>query len=301
MRVYVDPIPSTLSRAMHRVAGALKAHAPDGLQFVDKPEESEFQVLHAIGPGAWQRIAAPRYGVIQYCLNALSSTDGTNVLSGGDDRAVLDDLWQRSEIVWSYYDLNDRLPIDMAFYHAPLGVDRDFRRARIDLDRPCTVMTTGYLHGPGAEAIEEPALAVERLGGRTIHLNPRPVGMKRFPTGWHNVVDVTDEELAILYGRCQFVSGLRHLEGFELPVIEGLACGARPIVFDRPEMRDWFDGHAIFVPECEGEELIDRLTDIFKAGPEPVTEEEKSIVLDKFDWATLATGFWAMAMQELAR
>jgi glycosyltransferase involved in cell wall biosynthesis len=77
-----------------------------------------------------------------------------------------------------------------------------------------------------------------------------------------------------------------------MPVIEGLACGARPIVFDRPDMTHWYEGHAVFIPECSGPELVEVLTDLLKYNPTPVKETERAEILARFDWSTIVKRFW---------
>jgi glycosyltransferase involved in cell wall biosynthesis len=108
---------------------------------------------------------------------------------------------------------------------------------------------------------------------------------------------VTDDRLATLYSRCRYVSGLRRGEGFELPVIEGLACGARPVCFDVPCYRDWFDGHAIFVHEVSPEQLVPELVEVFRREPAPVTPEERDAVLARFDWSRICSRFWQLVLE----
>src|SRR6266511_4528244 len=147
----------------------------------------------------------------------------------------------------SYYDLYGLTGRDdFSFYRAPLGVEGSVFYDR-GLVRDAAVMTSGYV--PAGEAIHECYEAVfgvlrGRHGGM-VHLGP-----SFWSDGSVEVAEgVSDDRLATLYSRCRYVSGLRRGEGFELPVIEGLACGARPVCFDNPCYREWFDGHAVFVEE----------------------------------------------------
>lgn len=202
--------------------------------------------------------------------------------------------------MWSHYDLSDKMPAGSAFYHAPLGVDGEVFRGN-GHDRDLGVMTSGTVAGPEAESIEEVADAAWACGLKVVHLGPRQVvGMNiRNEYTWKSIDGVQDSKLAEYYGRCKWVSGLRQIEGFELPVIEGLACGARPIVFDRPDMRRWYDGLAVFVPVCHGNELVNRLVDIFLTDPEPVSDAERALVLERFRWSSIAKGFWSRLLEVL--
>ena len=274
---------------MYRVARALRVYAPRGLEFVKDPAQADLQVVHVIGPNSIDEIKAPRCALIQYCLGAASEPDGTNQRIPS---AAYVPLWARAELVWSYLDLAKycRAP----FYFAPLGIDPAFVNAKFNGEvRGIGVLTSGYVSDPCGEAIEEMALASEVAGLSMVHLGPDVVqGVLRKPKTWNFVNGVTDYELAQIYIHTEWVSGLRHIEGFEMPIIEGLACGARPIVFDRPDMRHWYEGRAVFVPECSGDLLMDMLTEVLVSHPEPVTEAERVRVLERFNWATIIRGFW---------
>jgi hypothetical protein len=282
-----------MSRAMFRVAAALIEHAPPGIDIVRKPELADLQILHVIGADAIDYIhtkcANRQYAIIQYCFK-----------SAGASVPAWQDVWKDAALVWSYY----TLPLDaQRFYHAPLGVDASFRRLQ-NGSRPTGVMTSGYITGPACEAIEEVAVAAATCRNMpVVHLGPVPVHgydttLKMIaPGSWRSLINVADEELAIEYGQSSFVSGLRYVEGFELPAAEGLLCGARPIVFDREEMRKWYNGHAVFVPECTGNELVEHLIPIFERDALPVSQMEHKAACDTFDWARIAPGFWSRMLE----
>lgn len=283
MKVYVDPLPKSLSIAMYRVALALRKTAPDNVEIVSRPELADVQVLHAIGPDALNVLQAPHYAVLQYC-----------VWTGAADPRVFWPLWQNALLVWSYYKLEGVLQPHVPFYHSPLGVDGSVFSDRPWVPRDIGCMSSGYVSGPAAEAIDEVAQAASRMGMSVVHLGPAHIeGMQFYPPTWSNIMRVSDLELATYYRRAKWVSGLRHAEGFELPVIEGLACGARPIVFDRPDMREWYAPYAVFVPESNGEELIRHLMHVFSHEPGFVTQPDRDKLLHTFNWVTTAQGFWS--------
>lgn len=287
MKVYLKPT-GLHSTAMKRVAAALEAHAPEGTVFVADPLDADFQLVHAIGTDAIEQIKAPSYAVIQYC--------GSKTL----DDPRWQPLWRNATFIWSYYPLEDVLPPSVPFMFAPLGLDDSFRAAaerplpRME-SRSFDLMTMGFSTGPVQEAIEECAMAVARINGRMIHVGPSEIegwSSAPYPACWQAQLNVSEATLQQFYRNSQRVAGLRHVEGFELPCLEGLVLGARPVVFDRPDMRQWYGDIADFVPECTGEELIDRLTHLLKRGPDPVTDAERAEVLGVFDWAKIAARFW---------
>jgi len=282
MKVFVQPTCGVTSTSMFRVAHALRKYKPIGVEIVQNQREADLVVLHTIGP--WQQLPNQEYVVIQYCLE----TAGAGRWSGWPR------VWRRARLVWSYYDMTRILPAGAKFFYAPLRVDGSVFRLPTDSAREILAMTTGYVSGPGAEAIEEVAEAACIVGGRVVHLGPAVVeGMSpRVEASWKSYEGIEDPELVDLYGRSRWVSGLRRVEGFELPVIEGLACGARPIVFDRPEMRYWYGPHAIFVPEVPKSELIPILAKCMSEHTEPVSFREREEVLQTFDWQTIVREFW---------
>jgi len=284
MKVYVKA-PAKLSRAMFRVANALERYAPDDVQVVDDLESADLLVHHVIGLEAINYRLDKPCVVLQYCTG------------GGEDRSAWQPLWSRARVVWSYYDLTRHMPPDAVFYHAALGIDPVFRPAFVPVPRDFMVMTSGYVNGHGQEAIEEPTLAAQLVGGTPVHLGPPPEGFSQ-PMNLNLFTAIGDADLATVYRRTKWVAGLRFVEGFELGVVEGLACGARPIVFDRADNRHWFGEHATYVSEESGDSLMNKLAKIFGQEPVPVSADERVTVLAKFNWKTLVSEFWDLVKEK---
>jgi hypothetical protein len=287
VKVFLRPV-GLHSRAMVRVADALAKLAPPDVQVVARAEDADVVLLHVIADDAmvaarrW-RENGQRYAVAQYCLET----------TGAPDPAAWADFWRDAELVWSYYDL----PLGEGYFSSPLGVDDVFRELAPPRPRERLVLTTGYVAGPGAEAIEEVWRAAEQLGYQAIHIGPRKVsGMRHQPAGWYALEGIPDERLADLYRRAEWVAALRHVEGFELPAAEGLVCGARPIAFDQPAMRRWYGGQAVLLPECSGDDLVRLLVETMSESM-PITEWERQSALERFDWSSIATGFWQRLLQ----
>lgn len=291
------------SRAMVRVANALESSLPSTFSIAGSPapQYSDIVVLHVIGSDAIDHCKhlisiGQRYIIIQYCL-----------LTAGYNESTADDwhyIWSKAELVWSYYDLPfvrfpsyplNRLP----FYYAPLGLDEPFTKPINDHVSRHYIFTSGYVSGPGAEAIEEMWLAARHCNLPVMHLGPSKVEgiqdstISSYPLFRHAIPDTY---LADLYSQSLYVSGLRHVEGFELPALEGIACGARPILFDLPCYRKWYRNRAIYVPDCHGQELVDILIDIFNRRPKPVFLPEHAEICRLFNWSAITSGFWASIM-----
>lgn len=291
MKIYLTPQPG-LSRAMTRVAEALTRHLPPGNHIVKKVEDADLEVIHVID---WadpvKRVAAAmeagrRYAMIQYCFKSTAKQ------TAFEWRV----LWRGATTVWSYYDLQTEWREDGAciyggsspnFYYAPLGIDAAFQhnyeRRR---HQPCLLVTTGYV--AESECLQECADACAPRP--MIHIGPD------LPLGEHVIhkFDVFDDEMRAIYQASRCVAGLRRGEGFELPAYEGLACGARPIVFYAPHYYTWLGDHALYVEE-DSPTLVRDIRNALETY-RPVTSDESKWVREFFDWQPICEGFWERAL-----
>lgn len=271
MRVYLTP-PTNLSRAMFRVSDRLKAFAPEGIQIVkDRPD---LAVLHVIDSEGVPEIvdqyldAGVKVAIIQYCIDSARNSD----------RKFWKAIWEKCELVWSYYDLPDA----PRFYKSPLGTDHRGSK----LAKSALAISSGYV--PASECLEEVAYAVAANGQAMFHVGPE-LGL---PGDVQYYYDISDLQLSKLYSMSHYVTGLRRCEGFELPLAEGLVCGARPVTFDRPHYRAWFSEFAEFIPEGSPTEVAEALKVLFSAPPRAVSDEEIALARKRFNWETICKGFW---------
>lgn len=286
MRIYV-PRATHLSRAMGRVEEALCRYTQH--EVTRLPSAAGVVIIHVIGfPDTVRAIEeCERFGqkfvLIQYCLRTTQAATVTMWLS----------YWRRALLVVSYYDLiamaaEDGETLDgVNFFHTPLGVDAEvFKPSAAQRYRRYAILTSGYV--AHTECAQEAASAATRLGGETVHLGPdlRLQGAVTYRLG------IPDAELARVYQQCQFVAGLRRIEGFELPAAEGLLCGARPILFDQPHYRRWFEPWGEFIPELSAEGVEDQLALLFARGPRPVERDELEDARDRFSWRRIVNELW---------
>lgn len=284
MKIYLTP--PFESRGIQRVVAALTQYLPKGFETTDNKWDADLVTIHAIGrvdhlSREVEELIANDipYIVIQYAIRSTlrpNTKDWVNI-------------WNRAEFVWSYYDLKQLCREDdtlnsFRFYHAPLGTDSNiFYEKSIGRDFKITTCSLSYL----TESVRECVIAADTVGARVFHigeeLNKPKVTCR---------TNMADYKLAEYYSRSEYVSGLRRVEGFELPAVEGLFCGARPIMFDRPHYRKWFDRWAIFIPELPREQVIDSLVGIFKQPTRPVTLEEIAEARQLFDWQSIINNFW---------
>lgn len=287
MKVCVEVLPETLSIAMYRVADALKATAPKGVQFVSDPKEADLQILHVISPDQIQLVKAPQYAVIQYCGGDGATTTGADAWTP---------LWKDAKLVWSYFDLRSRIPASK-FYMAPMGVGAPFTDEYEAKERKFLAMTSGFVNGEGAEAIAEVAEAASRLGGHVIHIGPVPENFD--PTkysNWFNAVNVSDYDLVGLMRKTKYVSGLRWVEGFEMMTVEAGMCGAQPILFDRPDAKRW-DRDGVYVKE-DPKTLVDELERVMARNP---VMPDRAKLLQQYSWLQVCGEFWQRLAQNVVK
>lgn len=289
MRAFVS-VTKPLSKAMDRVVDALKLHAPSDITITEDREMADIVLVHTIGYPETIDIMdellskGKRYIIAQYCLRSTQRPHTSAWLP----------IWRSAEFVWSYYDLprmiaEDGLAPDpnIQFYKSPLGVDPGiFNRPSFAEKRHFMMFTSGYV--AESETVREAARACEETESYMLHLGPEMDLGKHV----HYFMGISDLALAKWLRNVQFVAGLRRCEGFELPAAEGLLCGARPICYDRPHYRDWYNDFAEFIPETDFHTVRDHLVGLFREGARPVTDAEIEKARQIFSWPHIVERFW---------
>lgn len=294
MKISLEVNSPAKSQAMFRVAEALERYAPSG-QFVAEAE-ADVVLLHVIGypetVANIERLAAQgkRAVIVQYCLRTTQEPHTSKWLP----------LWQQALMVWSYYDLPACMKADGVegtltnFCFGPLGAEPSLFPYR-NYHKDFKIFTSGYV--AETEGVCEASEAARRVGGKHYHLGPLGVVEGPHVRVGHGI---SDRELAQRYSQSEFVAGLRRCEGFELPAVEGLLCGARPVMFDRPHYRDWFEGFAEFIPERDSfNEVTDSLEALFRQGARPVTALEARQAAHDLSWARATDAFWSKFQEVL--
>jgi len=267
------------SFGINRVIDALLKTYPMTFNRVQDDKEAEIVIIHATGRKNHiteyaQNLVkeGKEYIVIQYVLGSSRNPDPKDWMP----------LWNGAKFVWSYYDLGNYVS---NFYHAPLGSNFNIFYPE-NAEKRYTVGTIGNCYK--AECIGENHLAVWLVGGRALH-----IGEKFTSNPIVNYVsNVKDDELRVLYNQCNYFSSLRRKDGFEIPAIESLLCGVRPVMLDTPNYRQWFDGLSEFIPEKSVGETVGNLKRLYKRPPREVTIEEINETKNRFNWDKIMKGFW---------
>lgn len=299
MKVFLNPSIALHSPAMVRIANALTKYLPPHYKVVSQMEQADLCIFYPISYD-WTHYLAEciaqdkEYALIQCCYKSGRIEE---------DRLQFDlwrPWWLRSTVTWSYLDLlESRVDNEIPFYHAPLGIDEPFLLPTATHPKRDYIVTTGTVHGNGQEAILECWKAAFSSNLGVVHVGSPPVGIDRISNDIKFVVGCTDQTLRGIYQNARYVCSLRYVEGFELPALEALSCGTRSIVFTQPATTKWYWGYVDFVPECEGEELVNHLVDKFSSTYEPISQSTIDEVRSKFDWAILCWRFWSIVEKEV--
>jgi hypothetical protein len=280
-------------RALTRVRNAMMQYAPDDMSFViddDHNFDVDLVIMWVFGRcGRTKRRIAKiqahgvKYAIMQIALRTTCNPDVVDWMP----------VWEDAELIWSYYDL-PQLAIDDGieptfidrFYRSHLGVDSTVFRPT-DADKKYLAVTVS--RGSLGEGTQEVAKAALRVGGKVAHLGPPDSRI----TWVDNYQNISDEELADLYSSAYYVSGLRRTEGQDLPAGEGLLCGARPLIFNRPDQVDWYGEFSVILEDTQERQTIRDLADIFAGEYNPVTPQEIERARQVLSWRTFAEGFWS--------
>ena len=284
IKVYLDTKIS--SRGILRVVKALKNGVPPTIKIIKKIEEADLIIFHVNGrqdryirQTEYAKQLNKKYIIIQYCLK---STMRPSVLGWLP-------IWKEALLVWSYYDLKrlcreEGCDDKFNFYYSPLGSDKNIFKP-LNLKKKYIICTSGlsYL----SESVREVILATEQIGGRVAHLGPKLDNRESVDY----FTNISDRALVELYNQCYFVSGLRRKEGFELPALEGLLCGTRPILFNLP-CYQWYRPWGIFIPETDRPNVIKNVIKILRKGTKLLSKEEILKVNQKFNCDIIIKDFW---------
>lgn len=284
MRVFAESTRDDF--AIRRVVNAIKKYAPSGVDFVKIEGKADLVILYVYGHRRHTkyhidhlREKGKKSAIIQLSIRSTPNPKTVDWIP----------IWRKSELVWSYHNLpglckEDGNVANFNFYLAPLGVDpKVFKETKSR--RKFIIAGTGSGSRFSNECKNEVIMAAMKLSKNIFQLGN---GENSKTITYSNGMD--DKMLAKYLSLCEFVSGLHRVEGFELPVIEGLLCGARPICFDRPHYRAWFNGLTEFIPEDDN--IANYVGKIFMRGARPVTDKEKKYVTAKFNWEKICKGFW---------
>jgi len=254
----------------YRISKAFHDYAPDWVEWVEKPEDSDVYIVHVVGRGELPELKREVRNkvIIQQCYFTAEA-----------NLANYPAYWKDALLTISFHNLPDYTDEKFNFYRMPWGADkRVFRRHNWSKIRDVKLFTTGHVAGP--ESIDIVFEAIKSVGAVMLHTG------KDFK--WDNkhykyVPHMPNWALVNLLNRTQYIACLRKIEGFELLGIEGLFCGARPIILDLPTY-DFYGDHAYTISP---QDITKQLIEILSKEPLYVGKEEHEKVVQTFGWDNL--------------
>lgn len=282
MKVYCEVEPPSLGRAMHRINKAMKEFAPQSIQFATTPEDADLQIVHSTDNNVVNLIKNNNFVLFQYCIYTEAPPTETWPY-----------FFNKSKLVVSYVDL-PRLTEDsnFNFYRTPFGVDSSIFY-KTGTNKLYTFLSSGYV--PWYEAIRETYDAAVRTNGTVAHLG----NDFKYGKGFYHFENISEDSLRSLYNESMYVSGLRRIEGFEFPVIEGTLCGARGVCFNAEHYTHWYEDFVEYVDDGEPEYVVNQLVNLISRPYRVVTEKEIEHVKNKFSWETIIKDIWKKIEESL--
>lgn len=275
MIVYFEP--GFDSYGISRVNTQMHKYLPEGNIVSGDSNNAELHVIHVIGRRDHvlkraQKILqdGSQYVICQYVLESCRNPDPND----------WKEIWDNAKFVYSYYNL----PITN-LYHAPLAADPTVFYKE-DVEKKYAIGSNGYDFKN--ECIGEVQLAVWNTGTIGAHVG------KNFNS--NPIIDyysnITDDESRKVYNQCKLWSALRRKDGFEMVAVESMLCGVRPIMFDTPNYRQWFDSLVSFIPETSVDGVSGYVKALIKKDSGAMTDSEIEEVKNRFSWERMMKGFW---------
>lgn len=286
---------------MRRIRNALLRYAPPGVVLTDSPRGADLHILDFVGqhPEIEDRVLHPQTGLMRdipslpVCRNYViiyhCPPPAGPVETAEKEFAELDyrPLFENAKLVIGFRDPAEEGgwgKLDWTkinYFLTPWGYEDHLFFYAGEEKRILCVMT-GYVSEP--EALREVWAAARIAGGTVVHVGGS-IGLDGME-GYMRVEGISDEELRRLYASSLYVNAIRKEGGFELPGIEGAACGAQPIYADLPCYRRWFDDIGLFVDPAEVMEGVARIFTM-KVRREGIEEKVR-----RFEWRKIAPRIW---------
>lgn len=261
--------------AFKKITNAFRKHSPEWVEWVSSPHEADIYIVHVVGEGEKPELdrEVKNKIIVQQCY-----------FTAQLERVDYTKYWERALLTVSFHDLRSYTDKDFRFLRLPWGADETVFVNKKRTGRFIDIFCTG--HVPQDECLDKVFEAVKRANKKMAHTGRNLC----YDTKHYRYLDFLPETtLADMLNFSKYISCLRLIEGFEILGIEGLFCGARPIIFDLPTY-DLYRKHAITISSKE--DVVEQLVEVLNTAPEPVSDEERVELVATFSWKSIITKFF---------
>lgn len=259
-----------LGFAFGRISKALHDYAPSNISWVQDIDSCDIVLVHEVGAGevpVMEQVLSHNKKLIIFQHTYFTS-----------EYFNWNEFWERAELVVSFHDLRTYVPTSTAnLFTTPWGADNKIF-SRLAVRKFRKVFTTGYIKE--TENLFELYQACENTQNTMYHTGAD----FKFGKYYSHLSFLNDRDFNLMLNSCQYISCLRDIEGFEMMGVEGLFCGARPIVPDLPTYR-WYKDHAIFI-DMKGD-IVKQLENTLNISPKEPDLQEMKEIKDKFSWQNI--------------
>lgn len=281
-----------LGFCMYRINNAFMQRKPDCITLVKTPEEADVLVLNAWGNH--EKIIADNntLWMTRLAMGKPYILFFHGFASPNVHEEFFARIFKEALLVYTPWPLRTVHQHEVThFVRGPWGYEPKMFFLENRGPRLFRVMATGCVDE--TEHFKEVYAACREAGGKMIHVGPD----MQLGDGYYNAHNVSDHQMRFFFNNSTYVSALRSPEGFELIGLEGLACGAMPVVFDNPHY-DWYDRLGLKVSESRGL-TCNELTRIFRREDAEVTQRHLTEVKARFSWDKVASFFWMPVIKAL--
>lgn len=274
--------------ALHRCQKAIEFYVsqhPEKYKITKNWKEADLIISQVIGPGEIAALNGNYHKSVflQHCHKTASP-----------DTIDYPSVWQQVKLVASFNDLASNTDKAFNFLHMPLGADP----AVFDLfnhkgKRENLVFATGHIAETELlhllyEAVQKNQKIMQHTG-ENFKWDAKHYKFNSY---------MSDSELVKFLNNTQFVFCMRDIEGFEMLGIEGLFCGAVPIV---PNIKsyDWYREWAYTVDvNTTPEAIVKQISDIL-SGEVAVPKFDIGEIKNRFSWNTILSTFFSRIEETL--
>jgi hypothetical protein len=281
------PYDRLISRAMERIRSAFMRYAPKDTVFVNTPEADAIQCLHYIGQNPREDTCKMWGSIFETPTLPKTSKYILFLYLNNIFYPQFEADWKRllENAVAIITTSPDLIPYNCNIIETAWGYEPSIFND-INVPKKYTVLATGYM--ADAEAIDAVFLACYKSMTSMVHVGGLLDPQWREPT-YTRFQNISDQELRLLYNQSRYVSALRRDPSYEMPAVEGYACGCQPICFPHYATKKYFSDFAFFVPFLPRDELAQVLIEHFK---KPVEVKPNPEILKRFYWQTTMTDVW---------